>query len=305
MTDSGTGSTTSRVGDRQPHSAPTPDGERRPEADVGARPVTEPAVEVAKPAPWYARLARTLPRAIPWIATIVVGSLLVPAITKQWSDRARELEIKTALVREISELTTDTVTAPVLEVVAATPTARLVDHRRYLLDKASKANKAKAQMQLDAALDANVKDAQADYAKKYAAWRNKGTAIRAQLSAYFSGAQLTNDWDALYYAVASFMRLSSNACDRSIDLKNVRSFLASDPSNKDIQWPLLEKARGTASACYVGDHALPAFRGTYSYVGDRIILQQQHILDSIMKADMVGFSSDWNDLVKDVISSGS
>jgi hypothetical protein len=304
MTDSGDGSTTSRVGDRQPHSPATPDGEPRPEADLDARPVTEPAVEVAKPAPWYARLARALPRAIPWIATIVIGSLLVPAITKQWSDRARELEIKTALVREISELTTDTVTAPVLEVFGATPTARLAEYRKNLLNKASKADKAKALKQYEAAVDANVKEAQADYAKKYATWRNKGTAIRAQLSAYFSGAQLTNDWDALYYAVASFTRLSTNACDRSDDIKNVRSFFASEPFNKDIQWPLLEKARGVDAACYIGDRDLQAFRVTYSYVGDRIILQQQHILDSIMKADMVGFSNGWNDLVKDVVSSG-
>ena len=305
MTDSGAGSTTGRVGETQPHSAATPDGEPGPEADVGARPVTEPAVEAAKPAPWYARLARALPRAIPWIATIVIGSLLVPAITKQWSDRSRELEIKTAMVREISELTTDTVTAPVLEVSGATPAAALYEYRRNLFNKASKADKAKAQRQLEAAVDANVKEAQADFAKKYATWRNKGTAIRAQLSAYFSGAQLTNDWDALNVAVVSFVRLSSAACDRSDDIKNVRSFLASDPSNAEIQWPLLEKSRDANTTCYVGDDKLPGFRSTYVYVGDRIILQQQRILDSIMKADMVGFSNGWNDLVKDVVFSGS
>jgi hypothetical protein len=301
MTDSGTGST-SGLGDRQPHSAATPDGEPRREADVGAQPVTEPAAEVAKPSPWYTRLARALPRPTAWIATIVVGSLLVPAITKQWSDRPRELEIKTTLVREISELTTDTITAHVMEIFGTTPTARLLEFRKTAFDNASKADKAEARKRYEAAIDAKVKETQTIHAQKYSAWRNRGAAIKAQLSAYFSGAQFASDWDALDTAMISFMRLGTADCDRSGDVKNVRSYLAGDPTSANVQWPLLEKSYYSDSTCYVGNWL--GFRYTYNYVGSRLIVKQQRILDSIMKADMVGFSRGWNDLIKDVISGG-
>lgn len=307
MTDSGTGSTTSRVGDRQPHSAATPNGEPIPEADVGARPVTEPPAEVAQPSPWYARLAQGLPRPTAWIATIVVGSLLVPAITKQWSDRPRELEIKTTLVREISELTTDTVTAQVTEIYGGTPTARLLYVRQAALNKGSKADKAEALKRYDAAFDAKVKETQTIYAQKYSAWKTRGAAIRAQLSAYFLGTHLDRDWDALDTAVLSFMYLGLASCgNRSGAVKSVRDYLASDQTTANLQWPLLEKAYYDDYGCYVGTANRPLFQSTYEYVGGRLILkQQQQILDSIMKANMVGFSRGWNDLVKDVISGGS
>jgi hypothetical protein len=305
MTDSGTGSTTSRVGNGQPHSAATADGELRAEADVGTRPVTEPAAEVARPSPWHARLARGLPRPTAWIATIVVGSLLVPAITKQWSDRPRELEIKTTLVREISELTTDVVTARVAEIYSSTPTARLLREQEAALNRASKANKAEARKRYDAAFEAKVRETQTIYAQNYSTWKTKGAAIRAQLSAYFSGTQLARDWDALDTAMSSFIYLSLAECDRSGDVQNLRAYLVSDQASANIQWQLLEKSIYTDSGCYVGDANAPVFRSTYDYVSDRLILKQQQILDSVMKADMVGFSRGWHDLVKDVISGGS
>jgi hypothetical protein len=236
----------------------------------------------------------------------VVGSLLVPAITKQWSDRPRELEIKTTLVREISELTTDTVTAHVTQMYSATPTARVLQMRITALKNArSKADKAEAQKRYDAALDANLKESQTILSQKWSIWKTKGAAIRAQLSAYFSGTQLTSNWDALAVAMVAFMRLASNACDRSGDVGNVRSFLASDQTSASIQWQLLEKSIGTDSGCFLGNAKLAQFRYTYEYVGGRLILKQQQILDSIMKADMVGFSRGWHDLVKDVMSGGS
>jgi hypothetical protein len=268
--------------------------------------MTEPPAEVAQPSPLYARLARGLPRPTAWIATILVGSLLVPAITKQWSDRPRELEIKTTLVREISELTTDTVTAQVTEIYGGTPTARLLEVRRAALNKGSKSDKAEAQKRFDAAFDAKVKETQTIYAQKYSAWKTKGAAIRAQLSAYFSGTHLDRDWDALDTAVISFMYLGLGTCgNRSGVVKNVRGYLASDQTSASIRWPLLEKSYYSDSGCYVGIDNAVRFQSTYEYVGGRLILKQQQILDSIMKANMVGFSRGWNDLVSDVISGGS
>jgi hypothetical protein len=233
----------------------------------------------------------------------VVGSLLVPAITKQWSDRPRELEIKTTLVREISELTTGTITAHVLPVFEATPTARLLTRRKVILDNASKADKADARKQYEAALDAKVKELQTMAAEKYSTWRTEGAAIKAQLSAYFTGTQLTSDWDALDIAMVSFMRLGSADCARSNDVKNVRSYLASDQTTANIQWQPLEKSYFPDSGCYVGNFS--DFRSIYNFVGNRIILKQQQILDSIMKADMIGFSRGWRDLIRDITSGGS
>jgi hypothetical protein len=199
-------------------------------------------------------------------------------------------------------LTTDAITAHVMEIFGTTPTARLLEFRKTAFDNASKADKAEARKRYEAAIDAKVKETQTIHAQKYSAWRNRGAAIKAQLSAYFSGSQLASDWDALDTAMISFMRLGTGDCDRSSDVKGVRSYLAGDPTSANIQWPLLEKSYYTDSGCYVGDWA--GFRYTYNYVGSRLIVKQQRILDSIMKADMVGFSRGWNDLITDVISGG-
>jgi hypothetical protein len=309
VTDSGTGNTTSRVGDRQPHNAANPAGEPRPEADVGSQPVAEPASEVAKRSPWYARIARALPHSTGWIATILVGSLLVPAITKQWSDRPRELEIKTTLIREISELTTDTVTAHVMELRQATPTARLLQARDAALANAkanaSKADIADAQRKYDAALDAKLVETQTTHAQKYLAWSNKGAAVRAQLLAYFSGTHLVDDWDALSTAVVSYILLGTGNCGRSGLVNTLRSYFGSDESVRNVQWQLLEKSYYVDSQCYVGDAQSSGFLETYDFLGSQLMLKQQKMLDTIMQADMVGFSKGWRDLLNDVISGGS
>ena len=101
----------------------------------------------------------------------MIGSLLVPAVTKQWSDRPKELEIKTSLIREISELTTDTVTAPVSDLYGSTPASRLLLLRKEALDKAKKARKASK---------ADIAEAQKKYDDAYEAKTLESAKSRAE-----------------------------------------------------------------------------------------------------------------------------
>jgi hypothetical protein len=304
MTDSDTRRSASRIGDKQPSSAGAPEDGLEPDADLGSRTANKPVAQVAYRSPWYARLARALPRSTGWIATILVGSLLVPAITKQWSDRPKELEIKTTLIREISELTTDTVTTWQMELSSTTPAARLLEVRKAAIENASKAEKADAQKKYNDAFEAKVVETQRILGEKYLAWRNKGAAVKAQLLAYFSETHLADDWDALSVAVVSYTRLVSKECKRTSDVTLLRSYLGSDESMKSVQWQHLEKSPYTDSDCSVGQD-FGSFYSGYSLLASQLLVKEQQILDSIMKADMVGFSKGWRDLLSDVVSGGA
>ena len=312
MADSGTGSTNSSVGDGQPRSTtPLEDG-LGPEADLSTRNEHRPASQVAKASFWHGRVGRiirALPRSTGWIATILIGSLLVPALTKQWSDRTKELEIKTSLIREMSELTTDTVTAPVSDLYGFTPASRLLLLRTEELNRAKKARKAskaeiaEAQKKYDAAYEAKTLESSKSRAEKYVVWNNKGAAVKAQLSAYFSGTHLPDEWGALVTAVNYFTGLASLGCDRSADIAYLRSYLHDDESASKLQWQLLQKSPYEDSGCQVSD--FNGFMTNYNFLSSRLLLKEQKLLDSTMKADMVGFSKGWRDLFKDVISGGS
>jgi hypothetical protein len=311
MTDSGTGGTNSSVGDGQPLSTtPLEDG-LGPEADLSARNENRPDSQVAKSSFLHGRLGRiirALPRSTGWIATILIGSLLVPAVTKQWSDRPKELEIKTSLIREMSELTTDTINEPVNDLYGFTPASRMITLREEALANAKKARKpskadiAEAQKKLDDAYEAKVLEVTKNRVERGVVWKNKGNAIKAQLSAYFSSTHLPDEWDALVTAVVSFTRLNSTLCDRSGDVTLLRSYLQDDESVSNLQWQLFEKSPFT-SDCLVSDR--DGFISNYNLLSTRLLLKEQELADSIMKADMVGFSKGWHDLFKDVVSGGS
>jgi hypothetical protein len=312
MTDSGTGSTTSSVGDGQPSSTSPLEDDLGPEADLSTRNENKPISQVRKPSPWrdrLARLARALPRSTGWIATILIGSLLVPAVTKQWSDRPKELEIKTSLIREMSELTTDTINEPVNDLYGFTPASRLLLLREEDLAKAKKARKpskadiAEAQKKRDDAYEAKTLESAKNRVERGVVWKNKGAAVKAQLSAYFSGTHLPREWDALVTAVVYFEGLASISCDRSANITYLRSYLHDDKSASMLQWQLFQKSPYEPSGCLVSD--FKRFIISYNFLASRLLLKEQKLLDSIMKSDMVGFSKGWHDLFNDVISGGS
>jgi hypothetical protein len=302
MTRSDTGSSAARTGDEQPRSTADSQDTRR-EADLSKQNVNEPVAEVARRSPWYAGFVRMLPRSTGWIVTLLAGSLLVPAITKQWSDRPRELEIKTSLVREISELTTDTVTTPRFVLTGSTPAARVLEEARTALARASKAEKADALKRYRAALDAKLAETQTIYTEESSTWRNKGAVVKAQLLAYFSGTTLADEWGAFVDAVTSYFYLHARDCNRTAAVTRLRSYLGGDDSAKTVQWKLLEKSPYSDTECYVGD--FQGFLATYSVLADLLLGRQQQILASIMEADMVGFSKGWRDLLSDIVSGGS
>jgi hypothetical protein len=221
----------------------------------------------------------------------------------------KELEIKTSLIREISELTTDTVTAPVSDLYGSTPASRLLLLRKEALDKAKKARKAskadiaEAQKKYDDAYEAKTLESAKSRAEKDVVWRNKGAAIKAQLSAYFSSTHLPDEWDALVVAVVYFEGLASIGCDRSAGITYLRSYLHDDESASKLQWQHFQKSPYDTSGCLASD--VSGFINNYVFLSSRLLLKEQKLLDSIMKADMVGFSKGWHDLFKDVISGGS
>jgi hypothetical protein len=51
----------------------------------------------------------SLGRLLKWLVALLVASLFIPAITTQWSDRQKELDIKAALISQITESAAATV----------------------------------------------------------------------------------------------------------------------------------------------------------------------------------------------------
>lgn len=65
--------------------------------------MTQQEEEASHGAPWWrSRGLPLLASAAKWLAVLVVASLMVPALTSQWSDRQKELDVKNAVVAQIT-----------------------------------------------------------------------------------------------------------------------------------------------------------------------------------------------------------
>jgi hypothetical protein len=248
--------------------------------------------------PWYVALARRLARPSAWALTLLVGSLLVPAITKQWSDRQEELSIKTSLVTDISESATTAVNKERIIVSGVLPETQVRQRVETLYQQARGADKQKRKQQLEAAEQAETRAKQVFHNDNYYPWAAKGAVIQAKLDAYFPNSKIAADWRAYVQLIKDYIVLGSSDCGsiRATVVERIRGYLHEEPGTK---WETLKKPTADPNCRKAWT---PGFTSTYYYLGDPMLKPLEPLLRGITGSQISGFSRGWGDLVRDVLS---
>ena len=257
----------------------------------------EEAVDLASKgrnvSPWYVYLLRKVTRPGVWVLGIAVTSLLIPAITKQWTDRPKELELRISLIDRLGESAVNTVNTARFIVADTLPEASV---RTLVCGR--EANTEEAQAQCDAATEGERRAEQAARTGAKNAWLQKGAVLESQLAAYFPGTDLAREGKAYVNAVRIYLFLASDACGSKRD-ENTRKLLKYVYGNPDT--PEGEPLLGlTAEEC--GQKSLnEPFRAEYGPMGDRILNRRLHLLRLLSESNAAGFSTGPADLLFDAL----
>jgi hypothetical protein len=236
-----------------------------PASEAGAPPAAEQAAARDRVLMW----ARTRgPKFLRWLVLLFIASLAIPALTKQWNDRKQELQVKEALLTDISKDAADAVYG---------------------------AQSALGQQDPRLARGAVVN-----------AWLRERAAVDPRFRVYFSNSDAADHWFVnrrhgfLGFRNAVFLYVLMACCDshdRSSQLRRLQRYLSGAPLPKRLgadPWDVL--ACGPQEPCAL-DRRYPA---AYRWLGNQILAQRQVLLQQLLHANASGFSSGWADFVRDL-----
>ena len=244
-----------------------------------------------------------------WSLALFLTSLALPALTRQWSDRPKELELKRDLVARSSEVVGSVVMREGLATNGLLPesVARKAAAKRYN-DAQDEAQRRDARIVLDAAIATEVSAKQAVHNENRERAEGELGVIEAELSAYFADGNLESMVRGLRSALAAYVTLGSGVCDstRSDAAKQLREYLGTYDA---------EYAETTASkrATYdrekmwtaVGEWDCKGYRAAnfpfyYVKLGDRVVHATKGVVRTIITSNANGYSTDWKDFVADL-----
>jgi hypothetical protein len=232
-----------------------------------------------------------------WVVILIVASLLIPALTKQWTDRSKELETKSAIVTKISESSATTINTVRYLVGDVLPAASARNASAKALSKAKTRphkNVREPRAKLARATARAQKVELATYNRIKNAWGRNGAAVESELDSYFPSSDLPDRWGSFVMAVTNYVRLASSVC-RGQRLNVFNAFSStihvSPDEQFDLEWELSDDCRVKHRN----------FQVTYFLVGDRLLSEEEQLVRDIVHANAAGYSSGWSDLWHDVV----
>jgi hypothetical protein len=203
---------------------------------------------------WSSHLATWL--ANPLLVTVVaalLGSWLLPQITRKWQDHQKALEIQTGLVSEMSET-----------VSSAVATGRFI--AAGLVAKASPDPRAEQRAWNDG----------------YREWTTTSASIGARLRAYF-GPNVSSEWQSFSYVVTDFVLLSAKPTRDGGREDQVAEILRYADRLKDLrlsreQWILLSRSREGVR-----------FQSAYAQVGRGLLARGDELVQRVLDSSVSGF----------------
>jgi hypothetical protein len=214
------------------------------------------AAELADPAPPARARRGTLGTwlANPLLVTVVaalLGSWLLPQVTRKWQDHQKALEIKTGLVSEMSE-----------SVSNAVATSRFI--AAGLVARSS----------------SNPQAEQRAWNDGYREWTTAGASVGAKLRAYF-GPGIGSEWQSFTYAVTDLVLLSARPGPGREEqvaeiIRYARSLTAVHLSR--AQWILLATTRSG-----------PAFQTAYAELGRGLLARRDELVQRVLDSGVSGF----------------
>jgi len=192
----------------------------------------------------------------PLLVTVVaalLGSWLLPQVTRKWQDHQKALEIQTGLVSEMSESASN-----------AVATSRFI--AAGLVAKSSSDPRAEQRAWNDG----------------YREWTTASASIGAKLRAYF-GAAVGSEWQMFTYAVTDFVLLSAKPGPGSGREEQVAEIFRYLRGLKDVQlsreqWILLSKTREG-----------PRFQAAYAELGRGLLARRDVLVQRVLDSSVSGF----------------
>ncbi len=197
-----------------------------------------------------------------WGAGLLAASVVIPAATKQWSDRQAALALRAELIEHISRSSAIAFTGA--KRVAATNAAPKAREKRL-----------------------ETRDA----------WEAAEGTIDAIYAVYFRDSAARDAW--LVYRGEMYRYISLGCCDefREVDIRLLRKYVGyiellstgSDP------WSVM--ACGIGEGCDVASE----FQRGYTRIGIELLGKRGHLLRELRRTKPTGFSLGWRDFVTDVL----
>jgi hypothetical protein len=186
------------------------------------------------------------------VAAALLGSLLIPYLTRSWQDHQKALEIKTGLVSEMSD-----------SVSNAVATSRFV--ASGLVQKASPDPHAEQRAWNDG----------------YQTWAARSAAIGARLQAYVGGGGIGSEWRSFANVVTDYIQLSANVGNSRVD--QVREILRYPALPKDVR--LARRDWLTLATSNKG----AAFQTAYAELGRGILERRDELVKRVLDSGVSGF----------------
>jgi hypothetical protein len=232
-----------------------------------------------------------------WAVVLVVASLVIPALTKQWTDRSKELETKSAIVTKISESSATTINTVRYLVGDVLPAASARNATAKAFSRARKRSHKHVRVPPAKLVRATTHERTvelATYNRIKNAWGRNGAAVESELDSYFPTSDLPDRWGSFVMAVTNYVRLASSVC-RGQRLNVFNAFSStihvSPDEQFDLEWELSDDCRVKHRN----------FQVTYFLVGDRLLSEEEQLVRDIVHANAAGYSSGWSDLWHDVV----
>jgi hypothetical protein len=187
------------------------------------------------------------------VVAALLGSWLLPQITRKWQDHQKALEIQTGLVSEMSQ-----------SVSSAVANSRFI--AAGLIARSS----------------GDPRTEQRAWNNLYRDWTTSGASIGARLQAYF-GPGLSSDWQSFTYAVTDFVGLSATpkpGAGRQAQVEEIYQYRdrLRDVHLTRAQWILLAKKRQGAP-----------FQNAYAELGRGLLARQDEIVQEVLNSHVSGF----------------
>jgi hypothetical protein len=221
-----------------------------------------------------------LGRAGKWLAVLVVASLMVPALTTQWSDRQKELDLKTSLVSQL------------------TSSAAIATQDAFTLVG-------------DEAKSPTIKDAawRTEYRSILKEWRVAAFTLMSELGAYFPDVKsttkpgqdllLVDAFSEYNNAVQQYIRLSLDECSKNTSRQKVigelYSYLALSLSNGIKKYPV---GTGSGQKCWKKPER---FRKAYQRLGDELLTRRDPLVDVVIHSNAAGYNVGFKDFVHQLL----
>ena len=217
-----------------------------------------------------------------WIGPLLVVGLLIPALTTQWSDRQKELEIKSSLVGQITESADAAIEDAVFYVdvqMNAWPPVDGLSTPRW---------------------KAYGREQSARYRENLKQWRVLASSLESRIGAYFPDARyegtqkLSDAFGAYRQAVEGYMMLGTNLCKgadpRIQTVAALEGYVGVHPAG-------LDDAPQSESCWEKSD----AFLGAYRQLGDALLVKLTDFVDAIVRSNAAGYNVGSGDLVRQLL----